>query len=69
LIREATETLYFRRSIVGRYWGEVAEAAEDKGEGRRAFYSYEDVGAIHVVVIDDEKEKGHKTGYIPMTNL
>ncbi|HJH25893.1 MAG TPA: hypothetical protein C5S37_03765, partial [Methanophagales archaeon] len=52
---------------------EVGEAAEEKGEGRRekgerwrVLYSYEEAWAMPVVVIDVERWKTRKTGYISL---
>ena len=48
------------------WWGEVAEAAAEKGEGRRELYRYKETSAMPVVLIDVERGKKHKTGYMSL---
>jgi hypothetical protein len=53
--------------VVERYIsGQKGEEREEKGEGRGKCYSYEEKGAMPVVVIDGEKGKAHKTWYITL---
>ena len=40
----------------------------ERGEGRGERYSYEKADTVPVVVIDEEKEKAHKTWYITLYN-
>ncbi|MEA2033303.1 MAG: hypothetical protein U9N41_06955 [Euryarchaeota archaeon] len=38
----------------------------ERGEGRGERYSYEKADTVPVVVVDEEKEKAHKTWYITL---
>ncbi|MCK4475249.1 MAG: IS200/IS605 family transposase [Methanophagales archaeon] len=40
----------------------------ERGEGRGERYSYEKADTVPVVVVDEEKEKAHKTWYISLYN-
>ena len=67
---------------IGRAWlgssGEVYFRAEEvrkkdvirgeRGVGRGERYSYEKADTVPVVVVDEEKKKVHKTGYITLYN-
>ena len=56
----------------GRWWrgiyrGRRVTKGEERGEkGKGARYRYEETGAMPVVVIDEEKEKALKVGYMTL---
>ena len=46
--------------------GQKGEEREEKGEGSGERCKYEETGAMPVVVVEEEKEKTHKTWYITL---